>query len=442
MYLVAQTMFILGTLGSLFLSFQAAYPALIAVGTVGLSYSKFKDLRPWNARKCKAESCLCKACENFGLYEKGLKAVMKLLSRELSSVYNEEEEEEEVSADPILSDARFKQLQHLNELDRRILKCEAVLCQHAYRYGKMACIDRKGYAGTCHQCGFTQIWSKGLRQQVVTDSGELHEDQHPVWLNEVKWQRYHTRTGDDGKRTLYEDRHGTVIDFLDELEHVYDKFTYHRYILQQTRASNAEFEHNTTPGMLKLDVAFAENLTLPNARAIQSQYWCLQQVTLFICISKMLLMSAWSATTGSLNAGAQVTVELGGVQGGRTVWATVISGDGESEDSLYEVEDESGHRHTVQRKSLRARVWHTIAFVGVTGDKRHDSYATQHFLGRQLQWWKTPSNLQEEVLSVHMHSDNARQHFKNSKTLNFLSRLLELLTLQVVTWSFGCPGHT
>ena len=96
MYLVAQTMFILGTLGSLFLSFQAAYPALIAVGTVGLSYSKFKDLRPWNARKCKAESCLCKACENFGLYEKGLKAVIKLLSRELSSVYNEEEEEEEV----------------------------------------------------------------------------------------------------------------------------------------------------------------------------------------------------------------------------------------------------------------------------------------------------------------------------------------------------------
>ena len=433
-YLTAQIMFILGTIGSLFLSFEAAYPALF-VGTAALSYSKFKELKPWNARQCKAESCLCKSCENFGLYEKGLKLVLKLLCDELSSDCNEEEEEVE-EPDPILDNDRFKKLQHLNELDRRIHKAEAVLCEHAYRDGKMACIDSKGPAGTCKHCGFNQIWSNGLRKQLVTNSGELHEGQHPAWLSDVKWQRYKTQTSDDGKRTMYEDREGTVIDFLDELKSVYNKYTYHRYILKQTRESNTQFEHNASPGMLKLDVDWAENLTLPHARAIRSMYWCLQQVSLFICISKILLRSAWFATTGPLKAGAEVTVEIGD-----SFWATVISGDGESEESVYAVEDESGQQHSVPRKSLRARVWYTAAFVGVTGDKRHDSYATQHFMARQLQWWQDQSNFQEEIKSVHVHSDNAGQHFKNSKTLNFLSRLLELLTLVVVTWSFGCPGH-
>jgi hypothetical protein len=41
--------------------------------------------------------------------------------------------------------------------------------------------------------------------------------------------------------------------------------------------------------------------------------------------------------------------------------------------------------------------------------------------------------------SLHVHSDNAGSHFKNSWTLNYLSRLKELLKMKV-TWSFGCPG--
>jgi hypothetical protein len=187
--------------------------------------------------------------------------------------------------------------------------------------------------------------------------------------------------------------------------------------------------------MKKDDVDFAENLTLPNARSIQSEYWSLIQTTLFICISKMLLLSAWVKTTGALKFGAEVTVEQAESM---PFWGTVVSGDGKTAESLYVVEDGGGKKHTVQRHLLRARVWYTVAQAGVTGDKKHDSYATQFFMTRQQQWWK--DNFNEPVTSVHIHSDNAGQHFKSGKTLNYLSRLLGLLGINV-TWSFGCPGH-
>ena len=75
--------------------------------------------------------------------------------------------------------------------------------------------------------------------------------------------------------------------------------------------------------------------------------------------------------------------------------------------------------------------------MGVTGDKKHDSYATQYFMRKMQQWWTT---FHEPVKSLHVHSDNAGSHFKSSKTMNFLSRLPALF-MWLVTWSFGCPGH-
>jgi hypothetical protein len=59
-------------------------------------------------------------------------------------------------------------------------------------------------------------------------------------------------------------------------------------------------------------------------------------------------------------------------------------------------------------------------------------------MSQQQQWWA--DNFAEPIHSVHIHSDNAGQHFKSNKTLNFLSRLGEKLGVPV-TWSFGCPGH-
>ena len=134
----------------------------------------------------------------------------------------------------------------------------------------------------------------------------------------------------------------------------YDKkYPYHRYTLERTRASNLQFERNARPGMLKLDVDWAENYTLVDARTIQSEYWMQQQVSLFICISKLMRSTKWIATTGVLKIGAEVTVELPEKE---PFWACVKSGGGGTEDSVYVVEDEGEHRHTVLRGCLRARV--------------------------------------------------------------------------------------
>ena len=84
-------------------------------------------------------------------------------------------------------------------------------------------------------------------------------------------------------------------------------------------------------------------------------------------------------------------------------------------------------------------MWKTVASVGVTGDKKHDSYATQFFMFKMLAWWQDNDSFNEVITSIHIHSDNAGSHFKCNKTLNFLSRLKGLLGVPV-TWSFGCPG--
>ena len=61
----------------------------------------------------------------------------------------------------------------------------------------------------------------------------------------MKWTRYKTYekvAGDSEKKTLHHDRLGSILEFLDELEGVYKKFVYHRYILKRTRESNTAFE--------------------------------------------------------------------------------------------------------------------------------------------------------------------------------------------------------
>ena len=109
---------------------------------------------------------------------------------------------------------------------------------------------------------------------------------------------------------------------------------------------------------------------------------------------------------------------------------------GEASTDMYTVRDEAGTTYQLPRCDLRARVWYTTAQTGVTNDKKHDSYSTQHFMDIFIEEWVAEA----AVTSIHIHSGNAGSHFKNSRTLNYLSRLHERLGLKA-TWSFGCPGH-
>ena len=169
-----------------------------------------------------------------------------------------------------------------------------------------------------------------------------------------------------------------------------------------------------------------------HAREIQSEYWLMKQMSLFIGIGKILSQEHWDATDGELEAGSEVSFV--GLDG-KYCWAEVeqlIDAAG----SVYQVTDEVGNKHQCSRSELRARVWFTVAQTGVTNDQHHDSYATQHFTNQFLDQWRKD----HDITSVHIHSDNAGSHFKNGRTLNYLSRLKDRLGC-TTTWSFGCPGH-
>jgi len=59
---------------------------------------------------------------------------------------------------------------------------------------------------------------------------------------------------------------------------------------------------------------------------------------------------------------------------------------------------------------------------------------------KQLDWIE--SELPKQFSWYAIHSDNASQHFKCSKTLHWFSNLLSTRTwITKATYSFGCPGH-
>ena len=318
-----------------------------------------------------------------------------------------------------------------------------MLCPEAFDKGDMGCIDPAGaenHEPGCHGrlCGFQHIWSKGLRQELVDNEGQLKEGVNPIWLQEMKWDRFKTNDSSNvEKETLMNERSGSILEFMDEFEPVFAKYACHRYILHRPKISNKEFERNAYPGTLKLDVDFAENFTMIHAREIQSQYWNMKQATLFVCIGKVLCQVDWDAREGELKEGAEVTVESTNEQHG-PFWAEVVNAQGPNGE--YTVRDAASASHVVLRSQLRARVWYTVAQIGVSNDKRHDSYATQHFLNEMIKQWLVTDHRQFGITSVHIHSDNAGQHFKNSRTLHYLSTLKAELGMKV-TWSFGCPGH-
>ena len=77
-----------------------------------------------------------------------------------------------------------------------------------------------------------------------------------------------------------------------------------------------------------------------------------------------------------------------------------------------------------------------------------DTYSTTAFLNDKLKW--ISENVRDEQFTtLFIHYDNASQHFKNSKTLYWLSkrpsstkrRNGSLSQLKKCQWSFGAPGH-
>ena len=109
MYIVANCMILYCTLALLFGSFQAYSPELFAAG-LALSFKQYCKELSWNLRRVKRESCLCKPCENFGLYEGSLDDVLDSIDAALGPDVGEDEDVIEGTEDPIYHDGHLVKL--------------------------------------------------------------------------------------------------------------------------------------------------------------------------------------------------------------------------------------------------------------------------------------------------------------------------------------------
>lgn len=57
------------------------------------------------------------------------------------------------------------------------------------------------------------------------------------------------------------------------------------------------------------------------------------------------------------------------------------------DDVEYTVLPKDGSTRQVPRWQLRQRVWHWVAFLGITNEKQHVAISTQAFHSRQLEFW-------------------------------------------------------
>jgi predicted RNA-binding Zn-ribbon protein involved in translation (DUF1610 family) len=273
------------------------------------------------------------------------------------------------------------------------------------------CVD-----GSCPNCGFAKIWACVRALLVdVDDEGEEHMklDVPPAFYQIVRWEKYAyrfkvvaattkrgthgepraaaaaARAGDDddweespkSKELYVQTMSGTLIDFFDTFTPFLGKHVVHRSTLSRQKAAGLTFERERRPGMLSLDMDFAENLDIEEANKVQSEHWSTNQCTLFMQVAQWLDVYSWDQNVGGLVEGAEVTV--GGEMAGEarapgSYWAKVVSkplrAAGAVEDS-YVVENAAGVQHTILRSSLRHRVIVMQCYVGVTGDKRHDRLA-------------------------------------------------------------------
>ena len=157
--------------------------------------------------------------------------------------------------------------------------------------------------GNCLDCGFGKLWTKGLRRSVATKNGKgLRIDAPYIFFEGLKWQNYAYRTKEKkrkskknkrGRRatTSYSDedllwanekarkelflqsRSGTLFAFLDELEPHLGKYMLHRSTLSRQKEASVVFDRERRPGIVSLDIDFAENLDIEEAMKVQSEHW-------------------------------------------------------------------------------------------------------------------------------------------------------------------------
>jgi hypothetical protein len=311
LYETAQALVVYATNAALYTMFRARYPGH------KISFATFKKLRPWYTRRAREETCCCKQCDNFKQSQKTLRSLIPLFERLLQDppsadaddAPDDDAEESETSG--WAGQALLTELLTFCAIPSKSEMVKSCLCSGAFDgAGKKPCISCQ-----CEACGFSKLWSKGLRKNVVDANGNVLQSAPVEFQSEVKWVRIRsskkTEPG-EAKQPSYEACRGTVVQFLDQFERdVFRKFPHHRFTVQRQKATAAEFERNRWPGWLQFDIDFAMDGTIPppQGRSMQADHWVPMSYTLFINVASWLDTAAWVSTSSDLRKGDAVTVE-------------------------------------------------------------------------------------------------------------------------------------
>ena len=375
---------------------------------IAIKLRQYKYELPWNMKKAYRSTCLDRCDVNFDWHRQGLNVAMEVLAPLLSPPSDDAEgaaEAEAAPADPLLRElSQFAALTSRTEIGNALVCMPALVGHDDQRLGDStakACLD-----GMCNCCGFQRFWSKGLRARVVQpckdgEGGkeELCEGVSPLWGREMSWDTI--KPGGDGNGDSAEDsdlRHtvsGTVYEFLDACEEAHRGWVPHRFHAMQSKKAETESHQNLTPGKLKNDSDWSENGEIVVKHQMQSEYWSIKHYSLLISMTCFLVSSTWKDRASPLEAGAEVTVQpedapvdsIAYVKG--SYFGMVVEGTSEAGEGVeYIVKQPNGTEETVPRRRLRHRVWHRVAFLGVTNEKQHVAVTTQAFFSRQLEFWR------------------------------------------------------
>ena len=110
----------------------------------------------------------------------------------------------------------------------------------------------------------------------------------------------------------YEQRRGTLVQFLDEFEKsVMKKYPFHRFTVMRQKGTARQFDQNRGPGWVQSDIDFGMDgeILPPRGKSIQSDHWSPMGYTIFINVVSWLRSNEWKKREGDLTIGDHVTVE-------------------------------------------------------------------------------------------------------------------------------------
>ena len=259
----------------------------------------------------------------------------------------------------------------------------------------------------------------------------------------ITYSSYKTEEDEDGNVHSDNELHDHKVHpskFIGSFFAILNEYKSHYHTLRRQKQAHLDQERNFGLGQMLLDQDFAENFTIILGLEIQSAHWISKQVTIFITIAQHLDPAAWHSKTSALKVNDQVTTPDG--------WAQVSTAfAGDNGEGMVCVIDTHGTPKTYLRKLLKHRVIKSVAHITVSNDKDHDTWAVQHAMKKQFDWYGSDEaealfpGINAQIRSHLVRSDGAGSHFKNKFTFHFLGSYKTSTGLKSVSWDIGCPGH-